>query len=78
MHLNDLAREGIEALPRVGAEPKYVFTMTGKTAISGYSKAKAAIDRRMGGGIEAWVFHDLRRTAATGMAKLNITPHAYA
>ena len=75
VHLNDLAREVIEALPRVGTEPKYVFTTTGKTAISGYSKAKAAIDRRMGEGIEAWVFHDLRRTAATGMAKLNIQPH---
>ena len=25
--------------------------------------------------IPHWILHDLRRTAATGMARLNITPH---
>lgn len=25
--------------------------------------------------IREWIFHDLRRTAATGMARLNIAPH---
>jgi integrase len=25
--------------------------------------------------IEPWILHDLRRTAATGMARLNIAPH---
>jgi len=25
--------------------------------------------------IEGWILHDLRRTAATGMARLNIAPH---
>ena len=75
VHLNDLTMEIIETLPRVGAEPEYVFTTTGVMPISGYSKAKAAIDRRMGEGVGPWIFHDLRRTAATGMAKLNIPPH---
>ena len=75
VHLNDLAMEVIKALPRIDAGQGYVLTTTGDTPVSGYSKAKAAIDRRMGEGIDPWVFHDLRRTAATGMAKLNIPPH---
>jgi integrase len=76
VHLNDLAVEVIEALPRLGgAKGRYVFTTTGGTHVSGYSKGKAAIDRRMGEGVEPWVFHDLRRTAATGMARLNVPPH---
>jgi hypothetical protein len=25
--------------------------------------------------IQEWILHDLRRTAATGMAKLNVLPH---
>ena len=74
VHLNDLAIEVLQAVPRI-AETEYVLTTTGNSPISGYTKAKAAIDRRMGDGLESWVFHDLRRTAATGMAKLNIPPH---
>lgn len=55
----------------------FIFTTTGKTAISGFSKAKAALDREIaavlakGGAGElkalpAWVFHDLRRSFSTG------------
>ena len=47
--------------------------------VSGFSRAKAMLDRRMcaraGTGIESWILHDLRRSAATGMARLNIAPH---
>jgi integrase len=74
VHLTALAVEVIEELPRLGAEPRFVLTTTGTRPISGYSKAKAAIDRRMPA-VEPWTFHDLRRTAATGMARLNIAPH---
>ena len=39
----------------------------------------ATLDRRMcalaGTGIESWILHDLRRSAATGMARLAIAPH---
>src|SRR4051794_13514235 len=74
VHLTALAVEVIEDLPRLGAEPRFVLTTTGSTPVSGYSKAKAALDRNMPG-VEPWTFHDLRRTAATGMARLNIAPH---
>jgi integrase len=36
----------------------------------GWSKAKAALDRRSG--VADWTLHDLRRTAATGLQKLGV------
>ena len=41
--------------------------------VSGFSKAKVTTDRLSG--IDGWTWHDLRRTAATGMAKLDVPPH---
>jgi integrase len=69
----------------------YLFTTNGARPVSGFSKAKARLDQHMlqllrgdieeAGtdlqkvDIEGWILHDLRRTAATGMARLNIAPH---
>jgi integrase len=55
----------------------FLFTTTGKMPVSGYSRIKIEIDKRiaeLNGGepIPAWSFHDLRRTAATGMAGLRV------
>jgi integrase len=54
-----------------------LFSTTGKTPVSGYSRIKTVIDKRIaelngGESIPAWSFHDLRRTAATGMAGLRV------
>lgn len=59
-----------------------MFTTTGKTPVSGWSKAKAALDaaiieamRREAPNVvrlPAWRLHDLRRTVATGLQKLGI------
>jgi integrase len=46
----------------------------GDGAFSGWSKAKAALDVRTGP-LKHWTLHDLRRTAATGMAGIGIQPH---
>ena len=65
----------LRALPRIDGgkgSTDYVFTTSGKTPVSGYSNAKDALDRRMGEDTPAWVLHDLRRTAATGMARLGV------
>jgi integrase len=51
-----------------------VFTTTGTTPISGWSKMKKRLDALMPG-TPPWVIHDLRRTAVTGMAELGIEPH---
>jgi integrase len=69
----------------------FVFTTHGRAPVSGFSKPKERIDAYMldalrtelaeaGSdpervGVGKWILHDLRRTAATGMARLNIAPH---
>jgi integrase len=54
-----------------------LFPARGKSAspYSGWSKAKAALDRRLGGTVAPWTLHDLRRTFATRMAELGVQPH---
>jgi integrase len=46
----------------------------GDGPFSGWSKAKTALDGRTGP-LKHWTLHDLRRTAATGMAGIGIQPH---
>jgi len=72
----------VRSLPRIG--DGLVFTTTGETAVSGFSKLKRRLDlamlqakraelgARKGDAIPGWTLHDLRRTAATGMAGLKI------
>jgi integrase len=71
VHLSALAIEVLEATTRTAS---LVFTTNGKTPVSGFSKVKERLDRHMPGS-PSWILHDLRRTATTGMAKLNIAPH---
>lgn len=52
----------------VDGAPPYVFTTTGRTPVSGWSRAKRQIDARCPD-LPAWVFHDLRRTLATGLQR---------
>jgi integrase len=65
-------------------QKQIVFSTTGRTPPSGWSRAKARLDTkmlaiaRMERGAEVtiapWRLHDLRRTAVTGMAELGIRP----
>jgi integrase len=67
-HEVPLARQAIAVInvvPRIG--DKYVFTLSGTAATNNF-KAKKRLNQLAG--IEAWTLHDLRRTAASGMAKL--------
>lgn len=81
-------RAVIDAVPRIAGKASYVFSTTGQAPISGYSRAKTRLDKQMvelmqeeaGDGAEDvllldWRLHDLRRTAATGMARLRVAPH---
>jgi hypothetical protein len=58
---------------------QFVFSTSGKRPVSGWSKTKSRLDAAMLAlaekEIAPWVLHDLRRTAATGMANLGIAPH---
>lgn len=88
--LSALAITALDLVARSEAWPRrgYVFTTTGKTPVSGYSRAK----RRLDGAIAAcsavaaerstcpgdeppmapWRVHDLRRTLATGFQRLGV------
>jgi len=63
---------GNECWPRQGL----VFSTTGTTPISGFSKAKKRLDESMaktlGIRFAAWRAHDIRRTVATGLQRLGV------
>ncbi len=62
----------LRRLPRfLGSD--FVFTTTGITPISGVGKVKDRIGEAMDA--PDWRTHDLRRTAASGMARLGVPPH---
>jgi integrase len=68
-----LARDIIAQVRRIeGSE--FVFTITGRNPVATGSKLKHALDATIEP-TTPWVLHDLRRTAATGMAELGVAPH---
>jgi integrase len=73
VQLSDLAIEIINSLPIINGS-KYLFTTNGSTPVSGWSTAKLKLDKIMGD-MPDWRLHDLRRTAASGMARMGIAPH---
>jgi len=72
--LSSAALEVLTGMPRVGGRD-LVFSGNGVNPASGFSRAKRQLDAALGGAMPDWVIHDLRRTAATGMARLGIAPH---
>ncbi len=71
--LSDQALNIIESVPR--RDDRDLLFGAGAGPFSGFSKAKAAMDTRLGKKVAPWRLHDLRRTAATGMARLGVQPH---
>ena len=67
----------LAGLPRFGGD--YVFSTTGgERPISGFSPIKKRLDELMRARLPEtrdWVIHDLRRSAATNMAKFGFGPH---
>lgn len=59
----------IEAPPRISAE--YVFSYGEGKPIRGLHHAKQALGR--GSGVTGWTLHDLRRTCASGLARLGVS-----
>ena len=60
----------VEALPKWNGGDFLLSTTAGRVPVSGFSKAKVRIDRLSN--VEGWTLHDLRRSAATHMARLGI------
>lgn len=84
-HLCPLSAQMIAQLkarfPEKNDRKGFVFTTTGRTPISGFSKAKSALDQEIAEflanaddpslkTLQAWVFHDLRRSFSTGVQAL--------
>ncbi len=80
--LSDSALKILESLPRIGEKPTFVFTTTGMTPVSGWSRAKTSLDAAIlkamrkddpeARPLPDWRVHDLRRTVATDMAGLGV------
>jgi integrase len=78
----------LEGCPRVKGRAGFVFSLNGERPFSGWSKAKERLDtlalaelrkraEKRGGNPEeialpSWRLHDLRRTVASGMARLGV------
>lgn len=69
--LSGLAASELAGISRIAGNRGLVFTTTGETPVSGFSKAKKRLDAAVPDA-SPWVLHDLRRTAASGMARLGI------
>lgn len=74
VHLAPAARDILETLPRFDGSD-LVFTTTGRSSCSGFSRAKARLEALMATNagdvrhkMPGWRFHDFRRTAVSWMA----------
>ncbi|WP_244610500.1 tyrosine-type recombinase/integrase [Microvirga pakistanensis] len=81
--LSPLALELIRGMPRVGQGQQLLFTTNGATPFSGVSRAAERLSNLAaeylnsdpGGVLAPWRLHDLRRTFATGCARLGVSLH---
>jgi len=90
-HIVPLSPQAIKLLDNVAGETKWparglVFTTTGETPISGFSRAKVRLDKAIAAAeakraeaagdepreVEPWRVHDIRRTVATGLQRLGV------
>ncbi len=69
--LSDSAVEILRAVPRI-AGSEYVFTLSGQLPIQGFYLIKKRLDDLLPPDTPGWTLHDLRRTFASGMARLGI------
>ena len=79
-HTIDLSDQALALIPNERQlDCPFIFSTTGHSAPSGFSKAKVRLDKEMaailGDAFQPWRTHDLRRTAASGMAALGFLPH---
>jgi len=72
--LSDAAVKILRALPRIGGS-ELVFTLNGRNAITAFSLTKKRLDELLPPDTPPWTLHDLRRTFASGCARLGIAVH---
>lgn len=69
--LPDPAREALRAVKRIKGQD-LVFSTTGKTPVSGFTKAKAALDKAAK--VTGWRLHDIRRSGVSAIAAMGFNP----
>lgn len=69
--LPDPAREALSAVTRI-KDQDLVFSTTGRTPVSGFTKAKAALDKAAK--VTGWRLHDIRRTGVSALAAMGFNP----
>ena len=69
IYLNDSALTILNSVTRI-AGSKYIFSTTGRSSVSGFSKAKATLDKLAP--LPNWRLHDLRRSFRTNLSRLKI------
>lgn len=76
--LSDAIVDILQQLPRIEASD-LVFTTNGVRPATSFGGTKKRLHRTMeatlGETVRSWSYHDLRRTAASGMAEIGIAPH---
>ena len=80
--LTKAAQDALAGVERIKGREGYIFTTTGTAPVSGFTKGHARLVKRMtaiaaeerGEAVEIppWTLHDLRRTCATGLARLGV------
>lgn len=73
--LSKMALDSLVAVPHTQNKGDFIFCTNGRSPISGFSKMKRQVDVAMAAelqDLEPWRLHDLRRTVASGMARLKI------
>jgi integrase len=85
VHLSDASRDVLAVVPRIDGQD-LIFTTTGATSVSGFSRAKVQLDRKItearakaanasgepAAPLVPWRLHDFRRTGVSKLAALGI------
>jgi integrase len=69
-----LAWNIINAVPHMAARDN-LFGVRADDGFTDWGRAKGFLDAKLGGSVQEWRVHDLRRTLATRMADLGVQPH---
>jgi integrase len=72
--LSPASVEILKNAPRIAAS-EFVFTFSGDKPLVGYALIKDRIDELLPENVEPWRLHDLRRTFASGLARLGTPIH---
>jgi integrase len=67
----EAARDALRAVTRIKGQD-LVFSTTGRTPVSGFAKAKSALDRAAK--VTGWRLHDIRRTGVSALAAMGFNP----